>query len=131
MDNLERLIIKNEKEQHELFQKLKEIRDRRVCLAKEHLKLRRQLLKVQLSRVYPNGCRIYYAMYTDEYDIISCCVRVFSAQEGHAIEWFAEYFSYADVVVPLSEIEITEESIEELQEWQIDRILGQLEDQYE
>lgn len=131
MDNLERLIIENEKEQHELFQKLKEIRDRRVYLAREHLKLHRQLLREQLSRVYPNGYRIYYAKYTDEYDIISCCVRVFSAQEGHAIEWFAEYFSYADVIVPLSEIEVTEESVEELQEWQIDRILEQMEDQHE
>lgn len=130
MDNLERLIIENEKEQHELFQKLKEIRDRRVCLAKEHLKLRRQLLREQLSRVYPGGGRIYFAKYTDEYNIVSCCIRVFDAQE-RVIEWFAKYFSYADVIVPLSEIEITEESIEELQEWQIDRILGQLEDQYE
>ena len=127
MDNLETLIAENEKEQHELFQKLKEIRDRRVCLAKEHLKLRRQLLKEQLSRVYLDGYRIYYAKYTDEYHIISCCVRVFSAQENY-IEWFAEYFSYADVIVPLSEIEITEESIEELQEWQIDRLLEQLEE---
>ena len=131
MDNLERLIIENEKEQHELFQKLKEIRNRKACLVKEHLKLRQQLLKEQLSRVYPDGCHIYFAKYTDEYDIINCCIRVFSAQEKHTIKWFAEYFSYADVSVPLSEIEITEESIEELQAWQIDRILEQLEDQYE
>lgn len=128
MDNLKRLIIENEKEQHELFQKLKEIRNKRACLAKEHLKLRRQLLKEQLSRVYPGGCRIYFAKYTDEYGILNCCIRVFSAQEKHAIEWFGEYFSYADVIVPLSEIEITEESIEELQEWQVDRMLEQLED---
>lgn len=128
MDRLEALIIENEKEQHELFQKLKEIRDRRVYLAKEHLKLRRQLLKEQLSRVYPDGYYIYFAKYTDEYDIVSCCIKVFSSQEKHTIEWFGKYFSYADVVVPLSEIEITEESIEELQEWQIDRILEQLED---
>ena len=128
MDNLERLITENEKEQHKLFQKLKEIRNRRVYLAKEHLKLRRQLLKEQLSCVYPDGCRIYFAKYTDEYGILSCCIKVFSSQEKHYIEWFGEYFSYSDVVVSLSEIEITEESIEELQEWQIDRILEQLED---
>ena len=128
MDNLETLIAENEKEQHELFQKLKEIRDRRVCLAKEHLKLHRQLLREQLSRVYPSGGRIYFAKYTDEYNIMSCCIEVFSAQEGRAIEWFAEYFSYADVIVPLSEIEVTEESVEELQEWQIDRLLEQLEE---
>lgn len=127
MDRLETLIIENEKEQHELFQKLKEIRDRRVCLAKEHLKLRRQLLREQLSRVYPGGGRICFARYTDEYDITSCCIKVFSSQENY-IEWFAKYFSYADVVVSINEIEVTEESIEELREWQIDRILEQLED---
>ena len=128
MDNLERLITENEKEQHELFQKLKEIRNRRVYLAKEHLKLRRQLLKKQLSRAYPDGCRIYFAKYTDEYDILSCCIKVFSSQEKHYIEWFGKYFSYSDVVVSINEIEITEESVEELQECQIDRILEQLED---
>lgn len=133
MNNLERLIVENEKEQHELFQKLKEIRDRRICLAKEHLKLRRQLLKEQLSYAHPDGYRIYLAKHTNKYDIASWRVRVFKPQEKNIAEWFSRYFSLMDTNIntPLGKIEVTEESIEELYEWQINMLLEQLEDQHE
>ena len=133
MDNLERLIIKNEKEQHELFQTQEKIRNRRISLAKEHLKLRRQLLKEQLSRTYLDGYRIYLAKHTNKYDITSWRIKVFKPQEKNITEWFSRYFSLMDTNIntPLGKIEVTEESIEELYEWQIDILLEQLEKQYE
>lgn len=133
MDRLEALIIENEKEQQRLFQTQEEIRNRRICLAKEHLKLRQQLLKEQLSRTYPEGYRIYLAKHTNKYDIASWRVKVFKPQEKNITEWFNRYFSLMDTNIntPLGKIEVTEESIEELYEWQIDILLEQLEEQYE